>query len=258
MNNFIKKNTSTILTGVGIVGVFLTGFLVHKDTKRAVKRLGTEELSKKEEFKETWTCYIPSVLVTAATVGCVVAGKCLDAKQIATLIGSAGASGRLLYEYKDAIRERYGKEGLDDITRDVAKKHEDGVPVAGCYNIITDWFGGLCEFEDQLDGPEKCDELFYDEFADQWFYSTKNNVRAAFYYLNHNHSQRLYSTYGDLYAFLGVELPMDLAVREWGDKYIEETECTWIETELVPSHKEDGTEYNIIRFGYNPDYPEEE
>lgn len=257
-HNFLRRNASTILTGIGIAGVVVTGYLVHEDTKKALNKIKGKKLSKKEKLKETLPCYIPSAVSTVATIGCIVAGKRMDAKKIAMLVGTAGASGRLLYDYKDAIRERFGKEGLNDITRDVARKHEDGIPVAGVYNIRTDYFGGLCAFEDELDPPEKCHDLFYDEFADIWFYSTKNNVRAAMYYLNHNHCQCLYSQYGDFYAFLGVELPMDLARREWGDEYTESTESVWIEIELVDSVKEDGTEYSIIRYGYNPDVPEED
>lgn len=253
MNNFIKRHGSTILTAVGVVGVVVTGYLVHEDTKKALKKIKGKKLSKKEKLKETWSCYIPSAISTTATVAAIVAGKRMDTKKIAALIGTAGASGKLLYEYKDAIKERYGREGLNDITRDVAKKHEDGVPVATVGNICTYWYGGLSEFQDNLDPPEKCTELFYDEFADVWFYSTKNNVRAAMYYLNHNHVQQLYSTYQDFYDFLGINLPEDLKSYEWGDEYIESTEACWIEIELVNSCKDDGTEYSIIRFGYNPD-----
>ena len=249
-----KKFGPTILTAIGITGIGVTSWLTYKGTKKAVKMID-DSTTKKEEFKATWKCYIPAAISGTVTVACIVAGKTMDGKQIAMLAGTAGASGKLLAEYKEKIRERFGDEGLDDIRRDIAKDHEDGIPVASIPCINTGYFG-FDKLSDEMDDETKCNTLFYDEFNDKWFYSTTNNVRAALYYLNRNHSMTLYSTVSDFYEFLGVDIDAENGMREWGNEYLESTEQTWIDASLIKSMKKDGTPYYIIDYWYVPDIPE--
>lgn len=247
MKQIIKKMAPMALTIAGILGVGITSAITAKCVKK------TYSIKENKKLKETWKNYIPAAVAGTVTIGCIVAGKTLDMKEIAALTSVAGASGKLLTEYKDKIRNRFGQEGLDDIHRDIAHDHEDGIQVADVSGVtIYTPVYGITSNEDRL-SPE-CNDLFYDEFTNIWFWSNMANVRAAEYYVNRNHTMNLFTTLADFYQFLGVDIDRRFAnTYGWGEEYIASTDSCWIDFEHVESETESGIKYTIISYTYNPD-----
>ena len=83
-SQFWHRNTSTVLTCLGGVGVVTTTVMVIKATTKALKKIEAaeqekgEELSKWETVKTTVPTYLPTILVGASTNACNQEGKKLD------------------------------------------------------------------------------------------------------------------------------------------------------------------------------------
>lgn len=83
-SQFWHRNTSTVLTCLGGVGVVATTVMAIKATPKALKKIETaeqekgEELSKWETVKVAGTTYLPTILVGASTNTCNQEGKSLD------------------------------------------------------------------------------------------------------------------------------------------------------------------------------------
>lgn len=83
-SQFWHRNTSTVLTCLGGVGVVTTTVVAIKATPKALKKIETaeqekgEELSKWETVKVAGTTYLPIILVGASTNACNQEDKKLD------------------------------------------------------------------------------------------------------------------------------------------------------------------------------------
>lgn len=203
-------------------------------------------MSIKEELKQTWKYYIPVVATTGLTITTIILNHKLSGKEIAAILGSAGLSTKLLNEYKQKIKEIAGDEAYDDINRAIAKDHEDGIihAVTPCIDICD-------AVQCHQDVPQEGNELFYDMYSETWFRSSMEAVRAAEYHLNRNHSLGGCVPAQMFYEFLG--LPIDLVDDNvgWGFQLMEDG-IYWIDFEHTLSKTEDGEEYTIISFTWNP------
>ena len=80
-SQFWHRNTSTVLTCLGGVGVVTTTVMAIKATPKALKKIETaeqekgEELSKWETVKVAGTTYLTTILVGASTNACNQEGK---------------------------------------------------------------------------------------------------------------------------------------------------------------------------------------
>ena len=77
MKEFLRCNSSTILTCIGAVGVVATAVMAVKATPRALECIEEareekgEELTKFEVVNVAGPAYIPAVITGAATVACI-------------------------------------------------------------------------------------------------------------------------------------------------------------------------------------------
>ena len=90
---FFKRNSSTILTVVGAIGVAATAVMSARDTVKAVKRIEEheakgEKLSNKEKFKIAAPAYIPTVATGLSTIACIFGANVLNKKAQASLASS--------------------------------------------------------------------------------------------------------------------------------------------------------------------------
>lgn len=91
---FIKKNASTILTGLGTIGVVATSVMAVKATPRALdliekaeKEKG-DELTKWETVKVAGPTYLPAILLGTSTIACIFGAQILNQRQQAALMSA--------------------------------------------------------------------------------------------------------------------------------------------------------------------------
>lgn len=234
---FLRKNSPTILTCVGAVGVVATAVMTAKATPKALALLENaekekgEELTKKEKFKLAAPVFIPAVAVGGTTIACIFGSNMLSKKQQAAMVSAYAALGQTYKEHKDKIEELYGEGTNEQVTKEIAQDKFTENPV-----------------------ETKDDEtLFYDEYSKRFFNSTLEKVQRAEYYLNRNLVMRDYAYLNEWYEGLGlpeVEHGYDLgwSMGSCMDLYWQ----PWIDFINDKSTLNDGTEYYIIRMLTEP------
>lgn len=108
---FVKRNASTILTGLGSIGVVATSIMAVKATPKALRLIEEaetkkgEKLTKWEKVKVSSPSYISTIGLGIATVTCIIGAEILNQKAQASLIS---AYALLDQSYKDYRRKLGG------------------------------------------------------------------------------------------------------------------------------------------------------
>ena len=106
---FFKKNSSTILTCIGAIGVAATAVMAVKATPKAIAMLDKakeekgEELTKLETFKVAAPAYIPATVVGVSTIACIFGANILNKKQQASLMSAYALVDNYYKEYKNSL-----------------------------------------------------------------------------------------------------------------------------------------------------------
>lgn len=129
----LNQNSSTILTGVGVVGTVGTAYLTGRASFKAAGILDHAEkeiardqsaeivetpsgtngaypvnLSRFDIVKLTWRYYLPPVGIGVVTVSSIILAHRIDAKRVVALTVASGISERAFKEYREKVIERLG------------------------------------------------------------------------------------------------------------------------------------------------------
>lgn len=244
LQSFLKRNSSTILTCVGAVGVVTTSVMAVKETPKAIilldeaKREKGEELTKTEAIAVAGPAYIPSILIGASTIACIFGANYLNERHQASLISAYALLDSSYKDYKNKVIEMLGEEGHSEVRNAIAKDKYDESDI---------------EIE-----PEK--ELFYDEFSGQYFQATMEDVLNAEYQINRDIQTQGWATFGDFCDQVGMEDYDDGGVLGWskGGNFARYRQ-SWIDFAHTKSVLDDGLECTIITIWSEPymDYENE-
>lgn len=230
MKKFLRRNSSTILTCVGAVGVVATSVMAVKATPKVLTLIENaeadkgEKLTKWETVKVAGPAYIPSVITGAATIACIVGSNLISKHQQASLMSAYALLDNSYKEYKKKVDELYGEEAGKQVREEIAKDKYTG--------------------DGTLVDDNK--ELYYDFFSGRFFEATKEQVLRAEYEIN----RALYVEYevgvNRFYEALGLEPLPEYEDMGWCCGQIEEMYWhNWIEfdhEETVIDDSSDGHE----------------
>ena len=237
MNRKLKKMLPTIMTAATITGIIFTTVTAVKATPKALELLKKAEKEKGErltvweKIKTTAPTYIPTVIIGALTIACVVETNILNEKQKTAYISAYTALSSSYRQYKDKVTELYG-ENADYIVEDEILKEK-------------------AKATDLYSSDEKI--TFFEEHYGDFFELSKEELLMAEYHLNRNFILRGYTTLNEFYEFLG------LPKTEIGDKLGWSADSgwafygySWIDFEHKKHHLDDGMEYYSISFPFPP------
>lgn len=236
---FLKRNSSTILTCIGGVGVIATAVTAAKATPKAMALLDQAEKEKSEElttFEKVRTAapaYIPAAVMGAATIACIFGANALNKRQQAALMSAYALLDNSYKEYKAKVTELYGEEANSEVKKEIAKdKYEEQKPATT---------GEL--------------QLFYDEFSQRYFESTTEKVLRAEYDLN----RMLAECYGvflnEWYDLLGIDTVDYGDFLGWSTyELVETTWMSWVDFEHTKTVMNDGLEVTIISMKMEPTF----
>lgn len=234
---FLKRNSATILTCVGGVGVVATAVMSVKATPKALRLLEEakqekgEDLTKMEVVKTAGPAYIPAVITGAATIACIFGANALNKKQQAALMSAYALLDNTYKDYKKKVEELYGKKVDQHIKTEIAKdKYEET-------NIVV--------MDDK--------ELFYDQFSNRYFQSTMAKLVQAEYDLNKKISQWGGATINEFYEYL--DIPPIAGGDELGwspGGLVEATWSEWLDFFHEKVVMDDGLECHIISMSWEP------
>ena len=175
---FVKRNMPTILSIGAAVGVVVSNILTNKASIKAT--LKVDELEKKkhreltfiEEVKVVAPIYAPSIVVGAATIGCIFGSNFLNKKQLVALAGAMSILQSNFKRYREEVVNEVGEEN----EKDIWKKSKATVSSDSLYKTISEQEGKFVDTTGLT--------FFIDSLTDQGFYTDKATVESAILKLN--------------------------------------------------------------------------
>lgn len=234
---FLKRNSSTILTATGAVGVVATSVMAVKTTPKAMRLLNEakeekgEELTRFEAVRVAGPAYIPAILTGVGTIACIFVANALNKRQQAALMSAYALLDNSYKEYKVKVEELYGEEGRDRIREEIAKD----------------------KFEDAEMEVSRDKQLFYDEFSRRYFESTIEAVQKAEYDLNRDIQTQGYATLSEFYERLGIEDYDDDRMLGWSEREnFARYWKSWVDFSHTKVELDDGLECIILTMWSEP------
>ena len=234
---FLKRNSSSILTGIGAAGVVATSVMAVKATPKAIniireaKEEKGEDLTAIETVRAVGPIYIPAIISGVSTIACIFGANILNKRSQAALASAYAFLDNSYKEYKNKVSELYGGDANNNIREEIAKdKYKD------YSNSFTD---------------DK--QLYFDEYSGRYFQSTPEDIQKAEYELNRTLSIDDEAYLNDWYEYIGLE-PLDHG-RDfgWSTGINYEQYCrSWIDFSHTKTVLDDGLECIIISFDQEP------
>ena len=195
---FFKKNSSTMLTIAGSIGVIATTISAIKATPKAIKLIDNYKkekynltkndtynifyVSNFEKIKIAWKPYIPTFLIGSSTILCIFGSNYINKQTQKSLLSAYTILNNAFLEYKKHSIELYGQNADKDIQKEMIKSQEiDDIKIS------------------------KDKQLFFDMESMQYFTSTIDDVKRAEFYLNEHIRQNGFAYLNDLYELLEIE-----------------------------------------------------
>lgn len=162
---FATKNSPTILTVFGVIGLGTTVGLAINATPKAILLLDEAreqngDLTAWETVKTAYQCYIPTAAVGLATVACIIGSNSINIKRNTAIAGLYTLTDRAFKEYQHQVIEQIGEKKHREIKDGMAKKMIKDTKDAQASTIIIDGSG----------------VLFYDPISGRYFRSTVNKI----------------------------------------------------------------------------------
>lgn len=194
----VSKNSPTILTVLGVVGLVNTVVMAIKATPEASFIINDLEESYRQDglepnykdiVKATWKCYVPTVISGGTTIACIIGSNHINIKRNAALISLYSMSDSLLKEYKQKVVETIGK------TKERKIKEA----------IKTDKLQITPEDDTNITNTGKGDTLCYDVFSGRKFRSDIEYIRQTINKLSFELMSEDFITLNEVYDHLGLD-----------------------------------------------------
>lgn len=233
---FIKRNMPTILSIGAAVGVVVSNILTNKASIKAT--LKVDEIEKKkhreltfiEEVKVVAPIYAPSIVVGAATIGCIFGSNFLNKKQLAALAGAMSILQANFKRYRAGVVNEVGKEKEENIWKASRPNGES------LYKTVSEQESKFVDTTGLT--------FFIDSLTDEGFYTDKATVESAILKLN----RKLQMNPNQTVTLNSFRNDLDLHATNFGnivgwskidvDEY--DTTDPWIDIQLVPFENLDG------------------
>ena len=234
---FFKRNSATILTCVGGVGVVATAVMAVKATPKALQVIEQareekqEDLTKLEIVEVAGPAYIPAIITGAATLICIFGANVLNKRQQVAVMSAYALLDRSYKEYRNKVDELYGKEVNTHIKKKIAEdKYEE-----------TD----ISVSDDK--------ELFYDMFSERYFEATMADVIKAEYEINKKLTQWGGAHLNEFYELLNIPAIEGGTLLGWSEgSMMAETWGKWLDFTHEKVVMDDGLECYIVEMSVDP------
>ena len=219
---FIKRNMPTILSIGAAVGVVVSNILTNKASIKAtlkvddVEKKKHRELTFIEEVKVVAPIYAPSIVVGAATIGCIFGSNFLNKRQLVALAGAMSILQANFKRYREEVVHEVGEEKEEEIWK--AVKEPTTKTISEQESKFVDTTGLI---------------FFIDSLTDEGFYTDKSTVESAILKLNRKltlsqnhtvtlnefrHDLELHPTnFGNIVGWSKIDMDENDKVDDWVD-----------------------------------------
>lgn len=220
--------------GCAIGGVFITAFAAGEARLKADDILANiesdryeagikEPLTTQEKVKETWKCYIPTLVSSMATVGFMIWSHQIQGRKLVALASAYAITNRSFKEYRDKAKELLSKKKFDEIE----------------HAIDQDKVANMTMLDGDILATNTGDILCIDAWSGQKFFSNAEAIRQAVARCNQMMVGHVYLALNTLYDEIGG-LPPTKAGEELGwnslfDNPIEVHFSSVLDKEKIPA-----------------------
>lgn len=191
----MKKNSSQILTGIGIAGMVTTAVMTAKATPKALQLIEEKKAEKNdnltpvETVKAAWTCYIPAAIIGGMSIACLIGASSVNVRRNTALATAYALSESTLKEYQEKVIEEIGEKKEREVRDKIAKDQVDKHPVKQSEVIVTERGNTLC----------------FEKLSGRYFYSDIEKLRQAVNELNRQMRYDMYISLNEFYYAIGLE-----------------------------------------------------
>lgn len=232
----IKKNSPTLLTVLGGVGVVVSTVTASVATTKASKLMQQateekgEELTTKEKVLIAGKEYIPTALICATTISCIFGANILNKKSQASLASAYALVNESYQNYRKSLIELYGEEADIEV--------RDNMVLARTHEAFH---------ELNLNTPDQmC--MFVEEYTGQWKYAYEREIMDAEYHINRNYVLRGYMTLDEYLEIFGFDPVEGSDIIGWSTS---DSEMYWIDF-YHRTVEQDGKEIQVISTTLSP------
>lgn len=146
----LKRNSPTILTALGVVGLGASLVMTVKSTLHAKELIEDAEfkkgsvLTKEEVVKTAWKAYIPPVITATITGAAIIGINSTHKKRYTALAGLYTMSETALKDYQDQVLSEIGPKKAEKIKGDIIQNKLDDNPLSNNEIIKTGHGSTLC------------------------------------------------------------------------------------------------------------------
>jgi hypothetical protein len=200
LGRYLKHNTPSILTGLGVAGVISTVVLAVKATPKAYDHIryieaeasienGTEmEMLWTEKVKETWKFYVPTAIMGATTIGCIIGANSINLRRQAVLASAYSLAEVTMKEYQAKVVETIGEKKEREIHDKIMEDRIKDNPRVDSQVIVVS--GGETDF--------------YDSYSGRYFKHEIEKIRKAVNEFNRNMIHDGWTSINELYSLWGL------------------------------------------------------
>lgn len=195
VSKFLTRNASTILTVLGAAGVVGTAVVAVKCTPNALAKIQIGEVEKDdpsgltipETIKVAWDSYIPTYLVAAGTISCIIGAHITDKRRMAALASAYSLTETAFNQYRKKAREVIGAGKDEKIADEAAKEAAEN-----------------CE---QPSGLVICsgESLCFDRVSGRYFKSSVDKLKRIENEMSKELVNSLWVSLNDVYYAMGLD-----------------------------------------------------
>lgn len=204
----VRRNSTTIMAGLGVSGVVTTAYLAHQVGYEMGHNDATEDGDLdpiKLRIKFNWKRYIPVTISGVVAIGCIVSATKIGNRRTATLAAAYSLSERAFSEYKEKVVEKLGERKEQSIRDELAQEKVAGTAPSREVVLV----GG---------GTVLCCELH----TGRYFLSDHQTIKKAVNDINFRVLNHEYATLTDFYHLIGLPATSSSSDFGWtSDKQME-------------------------------------
>jgi uncharacterized protein DUF6353 len=208
LGRFITKNSPTILTALGVTGLFTSIALAIRATPKALEILEMEEKFRLSEVNDryydqpiemadvirlTWKEYVPAAAMALTTTACIIGANSIHLRRNAALVSLFSITETALKEYQVKVVEKIGENKEEKIRGEMAQDKIDANPLADKAVVVTTRGSMLC----------------YDNISGRYFYSDVESLRRAQNDFNDRLIREMAISLNEFYDDIGLD-PIDI------------------------------------------------
>lgn len=203
--NFFKKNSATILSGVGIGTLVATTAYTVPVTAKVTRKIVAEEqqlgrpLTFKEKFKLSWKNYIPVAIGTIGGSTSAILGQKQAQQTAAAFAAELTKETIKLADYQKKVEETVGSETAEKIRNDISK------------DKLEKTFGPADSYETFVVASD-VKVKYVDNYSGRVFYATPNQIDDIVNKVNKHMLDEDYISLNEVYDIINDETSSKL---EW-------------------------------------------